>query len=415
MNRIRDWLGWLLVPTVLVMEVFDLRSGVNGRPSLISAFLVGFALLALVCLPWSVAAWRRMSREVRWMALGFLALMAYAMCTASTMTPPIIQRTRMTRGVLVVPVVTAVVTMLAAFGMAAVVRRIQLWVTCWVVLVASVATWPRAVRVHESVRISTGMGGAAVYHVVLLTCLAFFLGCALQGWRRIPSVVGAVASAALVVAVGSRAGFMCMMAFGCLAAAWGLQQGFGRWVGRLTVVSVGVLAVLIATVPSLQRLLLFSEPRRQANLVVALRVWRESLRSVVLGVGSGHLWPWYSLDIKMIPAPGSMMVVTAYGKTLNSPHSTLLAVLVELGLVGFVVLLAVLGLLVWRMLRLWTGKDRIGHAVSMALVASLLAFFFDTYLLKNFGVSFWWWLMLFAAVGAAGPRGTDAVITSDES
>lgn len=393
-------MGWLLLPIVAVMEFFDLRRGLDGQPALVSAYLVGFCLLTLLCLPWLPGHLRRMRAEVRWMVVAFLVMMGWALATALVLEPPVAQRIQVSRGVLVVPVLTAVLTMLAALSFSAVIRRVHLWSTGWVVLVCSVANWPRAVRVHNSSRISTGMGGAAIYHVVLLTTLAIFLGCAVAGYRRVASTCGAAVAALLIVAVGSRAGLGCLVLFAALLAVWALQQGLGKWVGRVAVVAAAVLGLLVAFVPWLQRLMLLSEPRRQQNLTLALEVWRESAHNVVLGVGSGQLWPWYALDIKMIPAPGGLMIKTQWGLVLNSPHSTYLAVLVELGLVGFAVLLAFLAMLVVTMLRLWKGGSALALMTAMALVASLGAFLFDTYLLKNFGVSFWWWLVLFAAVAS---------------
>ena len=70
-------------------------------------------------------------------------------------------------------------------------------------------------------------------------------------------------------------------------------------------------------------------------------------------------------------------------------HSTPLAALVELGVVGAILLAAVLGAVALLALGARTPSAR--WVVAAALLASLVAFLFDTYLLRNFGIAVWWW------------------------
>lgn len=407
LDRLEPHVGWLVAPLVVVMVFFDLRRGIDGSPALVSAYLVGFVLLTLALLPWSLRRLGTLDRRVGWMAGLFTLLMAWALLTASLGETPVVQRRQVTRSVMVLPPVIAVVTMLAALSLSLVLRRMQLWIACWLVLLCSAANWPRAIVVHNSMRISTGMGGAAILHVVVLCCLAVFLGCVLQGWRPRLSAAGAALAVLEVFGIGSRAGIGCLLVFGALLAVWALQRGLGRWVLTVFGALVVLGGVLMATVPWMARLLSLAEPRRQENLHNALAAWSQSGHSMLLGLGSGRLWPWYALDVQQIPAPGSMMIRTRWGMVLNSPHSTWLAVLVELGIVGAVVLLAFVALLLAQLRHLWSGSDPLRLVVAVAMVASLAAWVFDTYLLKNFGVSFWWWLVLFAVVGRAGAAGDE--------
>ncbi|MCQ8208784.1 hypothetical protein NPS74_13940, partial [Cutibacterium acnes subsp. acnes] len=90
--------------------------------------------------------------------------------------------------------------------------------------------------------------------------------------------------------------------------------------------------------------------------------------------------------------PWRELMTTQWGPTLSSAHSTVLAVLVELGLLGFVLLLPVLlGPVVELVRRLFDGTGSPAEVVlRWAVVATLPAFLVDTYLVKNFGVSMWW-------------------------
>jgi O-antigen ligase len=93
------------------------------------------------------------------------------------------------------------------------------------------------------------------------------------------------------------------------------------------------------------------------------------------------------------------MVTTQWGPALNSAHSTFLQVLVELGLAGCLLLAPVIIVpvivLVRRLapsLRRQTRPDP-DVVPLVALVATIPAFLLDTYLLKNYGASLWWWLV----------------------
>lgn len=413
MTRLGGWLGWLVIPTVLAMQAADLRRGLHGGPAIISAYLVGFTLLSVVCAPWILRRWGELDRSVRWMAALFTALLGYALLTACLIELPFVQDIQVTRPIVIVPLVTSFVTMAAAAGVVLVMPRAdrlrRMWWAVWLVIGCSLAGWPRAVAVHESVRLSSAMGGAAVLHVVMLTCLAFFLGCLIQGFRQKASAVGAVVALLAVMATGSRAGLAALAVFIGLAALWALGRGLGRWAGWLVAAAGLVFVAALLIFPSMRRLLSITEPRRALNLRTALDVWSRDPVSQFIGVGSGRLWPWYALDVQMIPAPGGLLVRTVYGKVLGSPHSTYLAVLVELGVVGALLLAAMLGVLGWRLVGMWRdGRDAVSLMCTMAIVASLLTWLFDTYLLKNFGVSFWWWLIVFSAVGRRGDRPSPA-------
>ena len=124
------------------------------------------------------------------------------------------------------------------------------------------------------------------------------------------------------------------------------------------------------------------------------------------GVGSGRVFPWYSIEDKFIAAPGAGIIGTPFGVALNSAHSVFVAVLTELGILMFLVLCASV-VLVWA--NAWHDvRRRSAWAVtSMVLAATTAAWVFDTYLLKNFAVSTWWWLIagcVLASHGCDGER-----------
>ena len=76
---------------------------------------------------------------------------------------------------------------------------------------------------------------------------------------------------------------------------------------------------------------------------------------------------------------------TAHGDLLLTPHSTPLALLVEHGLIGILAgaVMGVAVLLLW-----WRSRASLSR---LAVASAVLAFLFDTYLLRNFDISLWCW------------------------
>jgi O-antigen ligase len=119
-------------------------------------------------------------------------------------------------------------------------------------------------------------------------------------------------------------------------------------------------------------------------------------------VGSGTLFPWYAVEAKHIPAPGDGRVIGPDGAVLSSAHSLYVAVLAELGVVMLVVLLAIVAILAARAVGVARRHGRTAAPVTtLALAATTVAWFFDTYLTKNFSLSLWWWVVAFSALSAA--------------
>ncbi|MBW4960113.1 hypothetical protein KZW07_31495, partial [Klebsiella pneumoniae] len=104
-------------------------------------------------------------------------------------------------------------------------------------------------------------------------------------------------------------------------------------------------------------------------------MWSSDLNHVFFGLGSGRLWPWYLYDCHARQEPWRELMTTQWGPTLSSAHSTVLAVLVELGLLGFVLLLPVLlGPVVELVRRLFDGTGSpAGVVLRWAVVATLPA------------------------------------------
>ncbi|WP_420176458.1 O-antigen ligase family protein [Luteococcus sp. OSA5] len=418
------WISWGVLPLVAVVVMFDLRLGLSGKPDPISARLVGFSLVALVCAPFLWINRRQVNRTGRVMLGSFSLLLGYALVSSLLTERPFIQKILVPRRYLVVPVIEAGVTMLAAWALALAMprarRRAMLWWAAWVLLVTSLAEWPGMAVAMDSPRLATGMGGAAVVHQAFLLSGGLFLGSHLAGHRRRASLAGVLLSVALLVATGSRAGLGCLVLAGIIFLLWSFPRGLGRGVGRVLAGAAVALALLVALVPSLQRVLVLGDDMRAMNLRTAWDVFTSSPQNLLLGVGSGHLWPWMAFETGHLKIAWRGKVISGFGEHLTSAHSTFAAVAVELGLVGLALFLVLCAALVLRLRREWQHMgtpqaDPWAFCLSVCVVAALAASLLDTYLLKSFGIALWWWLLVAGVLGTTPGPTVAAVGASREA
>lgn len=412
-DSLRRVLGWLIVPVIIVMQFVDLRRGLfAASKSLVSVDLVLYSAVVVVCLPWTIKSLRTTASALWWVMVPFVTLCGYALVSALFVRPPEVFLIGYGTGLptvsglvperidLVMPTIMALLALAAAASLVAVMparlRLRQLWVASAVLVATTYLSWPR--RIGESDRLSAGIGGAAVIFSALLLTLAMFLASYRAGLWRVASLVGAGMSALAIVLSGSRSGLICLVvfivvAFAGLVAKRTLPRPVAWGIGAL----VAVLGALLVLIPEAQRLLSFSDELRQINLRASWVAWTESWHSLLLGQGSGRVWPWYlyeSTELPIVPR----IVTTTWGEALPHAHSTFLAVLVELGLVGFVVL-AVMLVGVGRILVVGKRWGRPSFLVAAAIVATIPGWLFDTFLIKNFPLALWWWFVLIAVFG----------------
>lgn len=407
MTRWREWLPVVGLSALMVIETFfDLRRATTPSPWLWNSYLIVYLLAALACLVFAVPAIRQaparhFSRAGRVIMGSATALMIYSLISSAVAPRPRVSYIYVPRAYLLAPTLTALATLLLAF---AVVRILPtrpahqvLWWPAVLTVACSFLQWPRSALVHHSPRLATGMGGSAVVHVPLLLATGIIMAAFLAGWHRWWSLGLSIVGVASVVLTGSRSGVACLVLAGVIVALQWLRSRRAWLVAGAVAVVTGV---LVAAVPMLHRLLNPTDELRAQNLETAMAVWTSTGKHVLLGIGSGRLWPWYAFDSHLLRTPWRGMVTTAWGPALNSSHSTFLQVLVELGLAGMVLLIpvvvvpiVVLARRLWPSLR-WAARPVPDVVPLIALAATIPAFFLDAFLLKNYGASLWWWLVL---------------------
>lgn len=317
-----------------------------------------------------------------------------------------------------VPLVEAAAAILSAWLLVAATRpgalRGRLFAVCALMLACGVIGELRALTDRRiDSRLDTGLGGAATIPVVFVLVTATLLGLAASGYRR--RAAGALAAAAMIelLLTGSRSGAIMLVLLLLLGAAgwWAAGRRSLRDTGRGLAIAGGVVAVgaaLTYFVPELRRIFHTTDPSREQNALTAWGIVTQDWHRVLFGMGTGVIWPWYASDAHVlpdqVPKPWTWVSVPySDGFLLQSPHSLLLGVFVELGLVGLLILAVLLGLLA---LAAWRVRRRPLQGMMLAgVVATFAAFPFDHYLLRNFGVSWMWWFFVFGALALAAEAG----------
>ncbi len=395
-RRTGNWVAWLFVPFVAVAQAVTLVFPVPGARWL-TYELLALALLAALTSPW---LWRRrfeLSRPFRLMLVSFTGYVAYALLSILVRPLPVILYKELEVEVpalyIVVPLATALAAMLAGTGLVlAAESTLRLRILAHgggaAVLVAFLM-WPYHSEDTFSWRLATGQGGAAVIHVMFLLIAALALACYVSGIRRRLFMAVAVGAAVGILATQSRGAIITVALWLLLVLLGRRMQAGGKarrfWPVAIAAVVVGVFAPLL---PGMDRVLSLADPQRLTNMEVSLRLWAQNVWTMLFGTGPGSVWPWYYFEggwprIRITERP------IPEGVLLDTPHSTPLAVLVETGIVGAGILACVfvaLILLAWRVRETYPSL-----ILGAAMLATLVAFLFDTYLLRNFGISMWWW------------------------
>lgn len=354
---------------------------------------------------------------VRWFLLFGLALFGWAIATTFFHRHEIwAGPQRVVREVpewlVTVPLLNGVMAMLAGFLVMAVTSRSQrtplLWRLSALMVPMTIIGWARVsiTQGRPVIRLWTQLGNAAVYPIVVLLCMTIAMACAMRRYRTRLSQWIAVFHLIFLFLTASRGGLVVLAVLVLLLVVRLARRhtGAGERLRRLppSVLVVGFLGVLAATAvsPILGRL-----DQKSGRLMS----WRAGIAALegdwvttLFGLGSGTIWPWFAYESGWQGLPGSRRVWGPFGYVLYHAHSLYVTVLVELGILGILLLVAML----WPLVAQWFrgGSTPLVVLVS-GVCACLVGFTFDLYLFKNFGVSMLWWTLAFAAL----------MIGSDES
>ncbi len=391
--------AWGLVPFVGVCQALQLAFPVPGMPWL-SFEVVILGIISAGTSPWWWSRRHELTDTARLAVTAFLAMLVYAFVSLLVRGEPLVTSAGggvVPKRYVAVPLLSALFAMLSGVGFVlAAERHLRLRILAWggmTALVVAFIGWPFQSAYRDYVRLATGQGGAAIIHVMFLLIVSFGLAQFLRGTRQRLALGSMVAGLGAIIATQSRAAVLSVGAwFALLAVGWLVrkpQDARRLWPLGAALAAAAAVVILL---PGLDRMLSFEEPKRFENMATALTIWSSDVQTSLLGTGPGQVWPWWAYESGLYPMPGNAywsVVTHPEGDLLLTPHSTPLVVLVELGLPG-----ALLGIAMVVALALgwWRSRMTLPRlVVASGILATLVPFVVDTYLLRNFGVSMWWW------------------------
>jgi O-antigen ligase len=233
-------------------------------------------------------------------------------------------------------------------------------------------------------------------YFLLIPTLAFALQETLM--RRVRWLYGIACAFSLSVTLlglGSRTGYALfgLFAISCIWMVKGRQRIFAIII-LAAVASLG--AIVIFTKAKTDRLQVKTKDGRTMMHEAVVNILEErKAGELIAGSGLGSLWPWYLTE-----AEGGDLYMTKryirhtpYGILLYHPHSTVLVLLVELGLVGLLFLIVfAAGLLRALKRAMVTGENAM---LAWGLLISSISIEFDLFLVRKPTRDIIWWILAF--------------------
>jgi O-antigen ligase len=239
-------------------------------------------------------------------------------------------------------------------------------------------------------------------HFILIPALAFCIQETIQNRAGRLLKLGVVSSLlATIIGLGSRAGLILLGLFFLFLIFF--LKGRQRFFVILMVMIVTIIAAtLIFSKARTDRLRsLRDDSRAETHRAAWGIVTHRSIIADIFGSGYGSYWNWYLKEGRTILYDWQVVdrrIWTPFGLMLHHPHSVLLLLAVEMGVVGllyFVALWAVLARIFLHNLR--GGSFSI---FTSGVVASGFSMFFDLFFFKPSHLQFnaLWWIFLFGAL-----------------
>jgi hypothetical protein len=246
-------------------------------------------------------------------------------------------------------------------------------------------------------RVHGPLYGSSTGQFILLPAFALALGNVIDSKRNL--TVWVCISSVLIItlfSLGSRASVVCLCLFFLLS---------GLLVRKILFVILSICIIcssllLVMQSAQVDRLFLLEDQARYINHMTSYEIVRSSMPFFLLGHGYGSYWPWYLPDVQDGGArvTGRYVSETQFGYLLYHPHSVVLMLIVELGVVGLLFLIYLM----------YVQFKIVFHAkltpkmllFAAGIVSSSAAFLLDFYLFKNWSISLLWWIFLFSTIAS---------------
>jgi O-antigen ligase len=204
-----------------------------------------------------------------------------------------------------------------------------------------------------------------------------------------------------LIMLGSRAGLLLLGLFIVLLL-------FAKETRRSGVIFLAIPPVLlaIALVFSVADTSRFQDLHEEGRFETHRTSWQiiehRALMTTLLGSGYGSYWPWYLPDVELGAAElyelglYTGLVSNPFGILLYHPHSTLLLLVVEAGVIGLLYFIALWFVLLRLLSRSFFGGT--STIFGIGVVVSGLSMLFDLFLFRMPQLTVLWWVFVFGAL-----------------
>jgi O-antigen ligase len=222
---------------------------------------------------------------------------------------------------------------------------------------------------------------------------------------RVPRLLGGAVTFTLLVAIlglGSRAGVLLLLLFLVIFAfVHGKRPGKTLLVAALAACLVGAWLVVFSRATPTRLANMAEEGRLLSHTTSWNIIAGRSLVTNLAGSGYGSWWPWYATETRFEEGDHlAWMVrrVTPYGILLYHAHSTPLALVVELGVVGFLFAVKLFGTLFRTALR-----SSHNSYFAWGVAVSSISLLFDLFLFRRPTRDLVWWVYVFGLLRLMPP------------
>lgn len=246
-------------------------------------------------------------------------------------------------------------------------------------------------------RVRGPLFGSSTGYFILIPALAFSIQEIIQNRvQRLFKLSIVISLMITIISLGSRAGLLILCIFFVLLLFFTKDRKQRFFAVALMIIIATIAIILVFSQANTDRITSLEDTARSSTYLTALEILKDRSVSLnIFGSGYGSYWHWYIPDIEDEKAVFDF-VKTRFGFMLYHPHSTLLLLVVELGVPGLLYVFILFKILFQTLIRNLKGGPE--PIFTCGVAASGFSMFFDFFIFKSTQVNVLWWIFLFGAL-----------------
>lgn len=243
---------------------------------------------------------------------------------------------------------------------------------------------------YDFMRLRGPLAGSATIHTLIIIILSVHIYFFEK--KVYLSLLGVFVCLFLLYLADSRAGYLCLILFFLLYFLRDLSLK-----KVVSIISLFVIMLFSINYFNFDRLNSLEDDSRSTNFETAISIFKNSgIFHQVFGVGYGEVWPWYLYNTGILSSNLIYIFINhPKGYTLQHPHSTILGVMVESGILGLIIFSILFLIFFIRYFKIPRGLDRM---IGLGFISILPSILVDSYFILSWNVSFYLWFFFFLVI-----------------